>query len=189
MSIRMIAEQRNGFSCPRGTHFLSSRILKGNWCYIMFSQWLSALSQQWSRSRAKETENNRSRSMRAMLTAQQIHSHIHFLRFSSKLHNKTGSLVCTLLCVCGSRVCAVCARSPEVRPFFHGPPLDVLWQGVLLKLKPINLVRLAGQWPSGVHPSPLSKGRGDRHLLPFWIFYLSSRESKLRSWCLGSRHA
>lgn len=56
MGIRMVAEHLNGFSCPKGTHFLSSCILKGNWSYIMFSRWLSALSQQCGRSRAKKTK-------------------------------------------------------------------------------------------------------------------------------------
>lgn len=53
-------------------------------------------------------QNNRNRRMRAILTAQQIHSHIHFLGFSSKLHNKTKLKAGFLVCIFFVSVVAVC---------------------------------------------------------------------------------
>lgn len=53
-------------------------------------------------------ENNRNRRMRAIFTAQQIHSHIHFLGFSSKLHNKTKFKAGFLVCIFFVSVVAVC---------------------------------------------------------------------------------
>lgn len=127
-----------GFHVPEAHIFPSSCILKGNWCYIMFSWWLSALSQQCSRSREKrkcriiETQGWGQYSLLSRLFFKHIFS------VFSKLYNKTKLKMDYLLafssCVCGGCVCCVYTEFWG-QAFFHYPALYFLGQGLLTEIE------------------------------------------------------